>query len=204
MPRKKSRNIYSKATRLITLPCTKERLSQRSPGSMVLRTIGQRGGSRSNGRSPTRAAKWFLTPFHFRNSGPGLLFLGGCGHTYLRGVSVANAIHVIVPYRHASTWVFDDPRVGLSQEPFVSGIPEMIDTMVADIPNAEKGFRLCSPQRRFRATKSSWRRCEQNMRVPGIGGLITTRRAGSVLLSFSTIQKRRLCSTPRQRLYTLE
>jgi len=24
----------------------------------------------------------------------------------------------------------------------VSGIPEMIDTMVADIPNAEKGFRL--------------------------------------------------------------
>jgi hypothetical protein len=55
---------------------------------------------------------------------------------------MANAIHVIVPYRHASTWVFDDPRVGLSQEPFVSGIPEMIDTIVEKIPNAEKGFRL--------------------------------------------------------------
>ena len=55
---------------------------------------------------------------------------------------MANAIHVIVPYRHASTWVFDDPRVGLSQEPFVSGIPEMIDSIVANIPNAEKGFRL--------------------------------------------------------------
>jgi len=55
---------------------------------------------------------------------------------------MANVIHVIVPYRHASTWVFDDPRVGLSQEPFVSGIPEMIDAIVADIPNAEKGFRL--------------------------------------------------------------
>ena len=55
---------------------------------------------------------------------------------------MANAIHVIVPYRYASTWVFDDPRVGLSQEPFVSGIPEMIDTIVANIPNAEKGFRL--------------------------------------------------------------
>ena len=50
--------------------------------------------------------------------------------------------HLIVPYRHASTWVFDDARVGLSQEPFVSGIPEMIDTIVANIPNAEKGFRL--------------------------------------------------------------
>ena len=57
-------------------------------------------------------------------------------------MSLANAIHVIVPYRHASTWVFYDPRVGLSREPFVSGIPEMIDLMVADIPNAETGFRL--------------------------------------------------------------
>jgi hypothetical protein len=55
---------------------------------------------------------------------------------------MANAIHVIVPYRHASTWVFDDPRVGLTQEPFVAGIPEMIDAMVASIPNAGKGFRL--------------------------------------------------------------
>ena len=32
--------------------------------------------------------------------------------------------------------------MGLSQEPFVSGIPEMIYTMVGNIPNAEKGFRL--------------------------------------------------------------
>jgi hypothetical protein len=56
---------------------------------------------------------------------------------------MANVIHVIMPYRYASTWVFDDPRVGLSQEPFMSGIPEMIDTMVESIPNAEKrGFRL--------------------------------------------------------------
>jgi hypothetical protein len=55
---------------------------------------------------------------------------------------MANAIHVIQPYRHASTWVFDDPRVGLHQEPFVSGIPQMIDTLVANVPNAEQGFRL--------------------------------------------------------------
>jgi len=58
---------------------------------------------------------------------------------------MANAIHLIMPYRHASTWVFDDPRVGLSQEPFVSGIPEKIDVMVAEIPNdpqRRKGFRL--------------------------------------------------------------
>jgi hypothetical protein len=62
---------------------------------------------------------------------------------------VANAIHVIVPYRHASTWVFDDPRVGLAQEPFVSGIPEMIDALVAKISNADKGFRLLFSCSRF-------------------------------------------------------
>jgi hypothetical protein len=55
---------------------------------------------------------------------------------------MANAIMVIQPYRHAGTWVFDDPAVGLVQEPFVSGIPEMIDRLVQDIPNAAAGFRL--------------------------------------------------------------
>jgi len=38
--------------------------------------------------------------------------------------------------------VFDDPRVGLDKEPFVSGADDMIDVLVADIPNADKGFRL--------------------------------------------------------------
>lgn len=54
----------------------------------------------------------------------------------------ANSLMVIEPYRYADTWVFDDKRVGLEQEPFISGIPEMIDKMVADIPNAKDGFRL--------------------------------------------------------------
>jgi hypothetical protein len=53
-----------------------------------------------------------------------------------------NAINVIAPYKHLGVWVFDDPRVGLSQEPFVSGADAMIDRVVADIPNAERGFRL--------------------------------------------------------------
>ena len=55
---------------------------------------------------------------------------------------MSNAMMVIFPYRHQYTWVFDDERVGLIQEPFVQGIPEMINILVADIPNAEKGFRL--------------------------------------------------------------
>jgi hypothetical protein len=31
-----------------------------------------------------------------------------------------NAINVISPYKHHGMWVFDDARVGLVQEPFVS------------------------------------------------------------------------------------
>jgi hypothetical protein len=53
-----------------------------------------------------------------------------------------NTINVIAPYKHLGTWVFDDPSVGLSQEPFVSGADAMIDRVVADIPNAERGFTL--------------------------------------------------------------
>ena len=55
---------------------------------------------------------------------------------------MSNAIHVIAPYRHHGTWVFDDPSRGLAAEPFVSGVPEMIDQLVANIPDARKGFRL--------------------------------------------------------------
>ena len=53
-----------------------------------------------------------------------------------------NAIMIIAPYRHQGTWVFDDASAGLVQEPFVAGVPEMIDELVKDIPNAEQGFRL--------------------------------------------------------------
>jgi hypothetical protein len=53
-----------------------------------------------------------------------------------------NAIMVIAPYRYQGTWVFDDPAANLVREPFVAGIPEMIDHLVADIPEADKGFRM--------------------------------------------------------------
>ena len=53
-----------------------------------------------------------------------------------------NALMVIAPYRHSGTWVFDDPAVGLVKEPFVAGIPEILDKMVKDIPDAHFGFRL--------------------------------------------------------------
>lgn len=58
-----------------------------------------------------------------------------------------NSIFVIFPYRAEGVWVFDDAAVGLVREPFVSGIPEMIDKLVESIPDAEHGFKLLfSPQ----------------------------------------------------------
>ena len=55
---------------------------------------------------------------------------------------MANVLTVIQPYWYADTWVFDDESVGLDKEPFVQGIPEMIDYLVKDIPNACSGFML--------------------------------------------------------------
>jgi hypothetical protein len=51
-----------------------------------------------------------------------------------------NAINFIIPYRHEGMWVFDDPRVGLAKEPFVSGADTMIDVLVADISDRSEGF----------------------------------------------------------------
>lgn len=55
---------------------------------------------------------------------------------------MSNSIMGIFPYRCYGTWVFDDLSVGLVREPFVSGVPEIIDIFVAGIPHADKGFRL--------------------------------------------------------------
>lgn len=48
----------------------------------------------------------------------------------------------IAPYFSNGTWVFDDPAAGLTREPFVAGIPEMINLLTANIPDAKDGFRL--------------------------------------------------------------
>jgi hypothetical protein len=53
-----------------------------------------------------------------------------------------NAIMIIQPYWYSGTWVFDDPATGLVREPFVAGVPEMINQLTRHIPNARNGFRL--------------------------------------------------------------
>jgi len=79
-------------------------------------------------------------------------------------VSVMNALRVIAPYKYQGTWVFDDPAVGLSREPFIAGIDTMIDKAVAEIPNAEKGFRAIFSASPFPGAnlKLDWQRPESD------------------------------------------
>jgi hypothetical protein len=74
----------------------------------------------------------------------------------------ANSLQVLLPYRHQGSWVFDDPAAGLSREPFVCGIDDMIERLVKDVPNAEAGFRLLFSPKPFPgyAAKLVWRREE--------------------------------------------
>ena len=73
-----------------------------------------------------------------------------------------NSLMVIFPYKHQGMWVFDDPAVGLSREPFIAGIDTMIDKITADLPNAERGFRALFSASPFpgHQTKLEWRREE--------------------------------------------
>ncbi len=73
-----------------------------------------------------------------------------------------NAINAIHPYKAHGMWVFDDPAVGLRQEPFISGADTIIDQMVRDIPNAEKGFTLLFSDQPFPGHQAAfeWRRAE--------------------------------------------
>jgi hypothetical protein len=73
-----------------------------------------------------------------------------------------NSLFVIAPYKYEGMWVFDDPAVGLSKEPFIAGIDTMIDKIVAGIPNADKGFRAIFSAAQFPGAdfKLEWRREE--------------------------------------------
>lgn len=57
---------------------------------------------------------------------------------------MSNAMMIIFPYRLHNTWMFDDEPLGLVQEPFVSGAPEIIDILVQEISNVDEGFNLLS------------------------------------------------------------
>ena len=74
----------------------------------------------------------------------------------------SNSLMVISPYKHSGMWVFDDPAVGLSREPFIAGIDKMIDKLVADIPDADRGWKAIFSASPFpgHEVKLEWRREE--------------------------------------------
>lgn len=73
-----------------------------------------------------------------------------------------DGINQIAPYKHLDMWVFDDPDVGLTHEPFISGADTMIDRVVMEIPNAEKGFLMLFSSNPFpgNTLRLEWRRAE--------------------------------------------
>lgn len=71
-----------------------------------------------------------------------------------------NALVAIYPYKFEGLWVFDDQKVGLVQEPFISGADIIIDRMTTHIPGAERGFRLLFSAKPFPGftAEFEWRR----------------------------------------------
>lgn len=68
----------------------------------------------------------------------------------------------LYPYRYYDAWVFDDPTTGLVREPFVSGADDIIDKMVANIPNAEAGFTMLFSSQYFPgALRMEWCRADE-------------------------------------------
>ncbi len=86
--------------------------------------------------------------------------------------NIAEQIFVLMPYHHNGTWVFDDPARSLIKEPFVSGIPDIINYLVRHIDNARSGFKLlfsesvfpiCQAELRYKSTENGgcWYYCPQ-------------------------------------------
>ena len=91
-----------------------------------------------------------------------VIFAGLRSSQQTQPVSGVNSLFVIAPYKYEGMWVFDDPAVGLSKEPFIAGIDTMIDKVVASIPDADKGFRAIFSAAQFPGAdfKLKWRRAE--------------------------------------------
>jgi hypothetical protein len=92
-------------------------------------------------------------------------------------VSTTFEIH---PYKIRGMWVFDDDRIGLEQEPFVSGADVMIDDFVQEIPGAENGFTLVFSHRPFQGhlMQLEWQRneyggCWYTLRERNIAGRLS-------------------------------
>jgi hypothetical protein len=94
-----------------------------------------------------------------------------------------NEIHVISPYKYHGTWVFDDARVGLLQEPFVAGADTWID-------------RSFFPARLFPVTNTGSIGVAQKVGATGITRLTWTWRDGYVRLFFDILRRSNVSLRP--------
>jgi hypothetical protein len=82
-------------------------------------------------------------------AGTVVILITATGIAEQKYVSSGNALLVIEPYRLGMGWAFDEPRLGLRGEPFVQGIPEIINKLVTGVPESDKSVRLIFSQRPF-------------------------------------------------------
>ncbi len=85
-----------------------------------------------------------------RNAGIGAASASTCGVREQRFSARRNVIKVVHPYKDNGVWVFDDETAGLVKEPFVSGVPDIVERMVRDIAGAAYGFTLYFSDRPFK------------------------------------------------------
>jgi hypothetical protein len=93
---------------------------------------------------------------------------------------------VIHPYKSEGIWAFDDAARGLVREPFVFGIPEMIERFTGEISDAQSGFNLYFSTRPFPGyhAKLVWLRQEYDGNWYGLEGTRDTGWLCPALLKF--------------------
>ena len=75
---------------------------------------------------------------------------------------MSNSIGIIFPYKHEEMWVFDDEETGLAKEPFVSGMPQILDLLTQDLLGSNRKFALLFSQTPFPGyqIKMTWQKSE--------------------------------------------
>ena len=101
-----------------------------------------------------------------------------------------NSIMVVKPYKWEGMWVFDDEKTGLVREPFVAGVPEILEALLEQqgipVEEAEKGFRLIFSAIPFPGHQLSARRVGKREAATGMRNRSARLGVGCAPLCFGT------------------
>lgn len=111
----------------------------------------------------------------------------------------SNSIFAIAPYFSSGTWIFDDPARGLVREPFVSGVPAILDDLVSAIPGAREGFRLIFSAQPFPATRHNTRKSKWSTAALGTKRRMDAKAGFAQRSSNTSRQHPRACSSRPRR-----